>query len=114
MDDNSVNFVSLDTVDGTVEANLLRFLCEEWCQNETLKSALGTTHLYLSGGFKEETRSVVIKEGCVVDVPALESTQQEADTRVILHTIYSVQAAATYRRCLWPAAEKSCSSSHNR
>ena len=74
------------------KANLLRFLCEEWCQNETLKSALGTTHLYLSGGFKEETRSVVIKEGCVVDVPALESTQQEADTRVILHTIYSVQA----------------------
>ena len=34
------------------KANLLRFLCEEWCQNETLKSALGTTHLYLSGGFK--------------------------------------------------------------
>ena len=74
------------------KANLLRFLCEEWCQNETLKSALGTTHLYLSGGFKDETRSAVIKEGCVVDVPALESTQQEADTRVILHTIYSVQA----------------------
>ena len=55
-------------------------------------SALGRTHLYLSGGFKEETKSVVIKEGSVVDVPALESTQHEADTRIILHTIYSVQS----------------------
>ncbi len=26
-----------------------------------------------------------------MDVPALESTQQEADTRIILHTLYSVQ-----------------------
>ena len=26
-----------------------------------------------------------------MNVPALESTQQEADTRVILHTLYSVQ-----------------------
>ena len=26
-----------------------------------------------------------------MDVPALESTQQEADTRIILHTLYSVK-----------------------
>ena len=73
------------------KANLLSFLCDEWCENDNLKSALGPTHLYLGGGFKEETRSVVIKEGSIEDVPALESTQQEADTRIILHTLYSVQ-----------------------
>uniref|UniRef100_UPI00358F0481 E3 ubiquitin-protein ligase XIAP-like n=1 Tax=Myxine glutinosa TaxID=7769 RepID=UPI00358F0481 len=43
------------------------------------------------GGFKEETKSVLIAEGTVTDVTALESTQQEADTRVILHSMYSVQ-----------------------
>ena len=73
------------------KANLLSFLCDEWCENENLKSALGPTHLYLGGGFKEETRSVVIKEGSIEDVAALESTQQEADTRIILHIMYSVQ-----------------------
>lgn len=60
------------------KANLLSFLCDEWCENEKLKSALGPTHLYLGGGFKEETRTVVIKDGS-----ALESTQQEADTRIL-------------------------------
>ena len=45
----------------------------------------------LGGGFKEETKSVVLTEGSVTSVPALESTQQEADTRIILHTLYSVQ-----------------------
>ena len=51
------------------KANLLSFLCDEWCENDNLKSALGPTHLYLGGGFKEETRSVVIKEGSIEDVP---------------------------------------------
>ena len=64
------------------KANLLSFLCNKWCEKEKLKSALDQTHLYLGGGFKEETRNV----GSIEDVPALESTQQEADTRIILHT----------------------------
>ena len=34
---------------------------------------------------------MVLTEGSVMHVPALESTQQEADTRIILHTLYSVQ-----------------------
>ena len=52
------------------KANLLSFLCNEWCENDNLKSALGPTHLYMGGGFKEETMSVVIKEGSIEDVPA--------------------------------------------
>ena len=71
--------------------NLLSFICDEWCENEKLRCALGPIQLYLGGGFKEETRSVVIKGASVMNVSALESTQQEADTRIILYTLYSAQ-----------------------
>ena len=46
--------------------------------------------LYLGGSFKEETKTILITEGSATDIAALESTQQEADTRVMLHAIYSV------------------------
>ena len=52
---------------------------------------MGSTRLYLGGGFKEETKSVLISNSSVMDIAALESTQEEADTRVILHSMYSVQ-----------------------
>ena len=73
------------------KANLLSFICEKWCEDEQLEPGLGPTHLYLGGGFKEEKKSVVLTAGSVMDVPALESTQQEADTRIFHHTLYSVQ-----------------------
>ena len=56
------------------------FLCERWCDEEQL-----------GGGFRDKTKSVLVTAGIVTDVAALESTQQEADTRVILHSIHSVQ-----------------------
>lgn len=52
---------------------------------------MGSTRLYLGGGFNEETKSVLITDGTVTDVADLETTHQEADTRVILHFVYSVQ-----------------------
>ena len=45
----------------------------------------------VGGGFKDETKSVLVTAGIVTDVAALESAQQEADTRVILHSMHSVQ-----------------------
>ncbi|KAJ4932499.1 hypothetical protein JOQ06_010919 [Pogonophryne albipinna] len=42
------------------KANLLSFLCEKWCADEQLEPGLGPTHLYLGGGFKEETKIVVL------------------------------------------------------
>ena len=60
--------------------DFLNFLCERWCDEEQL-----------GGGFDDETKSVLVTAGIVTDVAALESTQQEADTRVILHFIHSVQ-----------------------
>jgi hypothetical protein len=47
--------------------------------------------LYLGGGFEEETKSVLLTKGSVTRVPSLESTQEEADTRILLHAIHSVQ-----------------------
>ena len=73
------------------KTGLLNFLCETWCDEEQLEPTLSSTRLYLGGGFKAETKSVLVTAGTVTDVAALESTQQEADTRVILHAIYSVQ-----------------------
>ncbi|XP_030833483.1 uncharacterized protein LOC105441519 [Strongylocentrotus purpuratus] len=73
------------------KANLQNYLCEKWCENKHLDDNVGPTHLYLGGGFTEETKTVLITRESVMDVPALESTQKEADTRVILHTLYSVQ-----------------------
>lgn len=51
------------------------FLWDKWQKNEQLEPVLGPTHLYL-GGFKEETKSVMLAEGSVMHVPALQSTQQ--------------------------------------
>ena len=60
--------------------DFLNFLCERWCDEEQLGS-----------GFKDETKSILVTAGIVTDVTDLESTQQEADTRVILHSIHSIQ-----------------------
>ena len=49
------------------------------------------SRLYLGGGFKEESKIVLITEGSVTDVHELETTQQEADTRVILHTVTRIK-----------------------
>ena len=79
------------------KANLLQFLCEEWCQREHLRSILRTKHLFLSGGFQEETKSVVIRDNAVKSVPELESTQKEADTRIILHSMFAFKTEDTER-----------------
>ena len=55
-------------------------ICERWRDEEQL-----------GGGFKDETKSVLVTAGIVTYVAALVSTQQEADTRVILHYMHSVQ-----------------------
>ena len=74
------------------KANLLDFLCEEWSTNEELKASLGDVKLYLGGGFKDETKSIVITRQSIARVPELESTQSEADTRVILHSIFAYKS----------------------
>ncbi len=69
----------------------MNFLCETWWEQEQLEPALSLIWLYLGGGFKDETKSVIVTAGTVTDVVVMEATQQEAYTRVILHSIYSIQ-----------------------
>ena len=66
-------------------------MCGRWCDEEQLEPTLSSTRLYLDGSVNDETKGVLVTGRTVTDVAALESTQQDADTRVILHSIYSVQ-----------------------
>jgi len=72
------------------KSELLNILCNMWSQDEQLAQSIGSTRLYLGGGSGKK-QSVLITNGTVADVAELESTQQEADTRMILHLVYSVQ-----------------------
>ena len=74
----------------TNKARLQVYLCERWSalRKDTLK-LIGNLKFYIDGGFEVETRAVLINEGKVTEVPQLQSTQEEADTRIILHSIYS-------------------------
>ena len=65
-------------------ARRLSFLCETWNGEEQLAPSLGFSRL------KEDCESVRITQGSNTYVPDLKSTQQEAGTRIIIHTVYSV------------------------
>ena len=54
------------------KAGLLSFLCETWCDEEQLEPTLSSTRSYVGGGFKEETKSVLVTAGTVTYVVALE------------------------------------------
>ena len=73
------------------KSRLLAYLCEKWSTDEVTNSSLGSRKLYLGGGFLDETKSVLLTEGSCVDVAELQSTQEEADTILILHAVYSVK-----------------------
>ena len=42
-------------------------------------------------GYLDEAKSVLLTDGWCADVPELKSTPEEADTRLILHALHSVQ-----------------------
>ena len=67
------------------------FLCEEWSNWWFSSSHQGPTKLYLGGGFCDKTKAVLVSPGNVQPVLGLQSTQDEADTRVLLHTLYTAQ-----------------------
>ena len=49
-----------------------------------------SSSIYISRGFQEMSKSVDIRNGTVFSVLDLESTQEDADTRIILQINYSV------------------------
>ncbi len=64
-------------------------LCYTLLVSETEAPSLNRVNLCIGGGFSEETKTVNISHGTSTPVPELESTQEEADTRIVLHAIYS-------------------------
>jgi len=71
------------------KAALQKYICEKWEKDLELRSAFGSRKLYLGGDFEEQTRTVIVEGDAVTPITDLESTQEEADTRVVLHALYS-------------------------
>lgn len=71
------------------KAALLDYLCQKLTDDELTNPEHGCTKLYLAGGFQDVEKSVLLTDGCVTDIGELASTQEEADTRIILHAMYA-------------------------
>ena len=54
------------------KASLLDYVCEKWVNDEIVNPELvGDTKLFIGGGFKDATRSVMLSNGSVSSVPEL-------------------------------------------
>ena len=71
-------------------ANLAKFYTQYLADNAP--DVLGNRTLYVSEGFKNTV--IKIAAGDVNEVPLLASNQEEADTRLILHCVYSANNSA--------------------
>jgi len=79
------------TINAKNKASLQDFLCSSWATSTESQLLLGDITLFLSGGFKDVIDSVAVARDRVTPVPELSSTQEECDTRIILHAVYSIQ-----------------------
>lgn len=70
---------------------LENLLCEEWSRWWFRSSLQGPTKVYLGAGFSDKNNTVLVTPDSIQPVPGLQSTQEEADNRVILHTTHSAQ-----------------------
>ena len=64
--------------DGSNKSELIKFLVCHWVKHP---SSIGNLHLFVA----YEEKCVCITADCVCPVPALESNQEEADARMLLH-----------------------------
>ena len=77
------------------KAALLAFLSESWSQHPLHQD---DGHQFLiSGGYQDEMKTVVVSFQGVVNIPDLQSTQEEADSCIILHVIYSAKVLGAKR-----------------
>ena len=53
--------------------------------------------MYLSGGFTEETRTIVVDDYGAKEIPELGCTHEEADNIINLHAIYSAEMLGANR-----------------
>lgn len=69
------------------KAALMCFLSQTWSGPRSNSPV----PLYLSGGFTDETTTMMVDDHGATEIPALSSTHEEADTRMILHILYSAE-----------------------
>ena len=69
------------------KARLLEFLCMSWSNARDL----GNINLLLSGGFSDKRTTLQVDQHASHNVVEPESNHEEADTRVILHILYSFE-----------------------
>ena len=76
--------------DSTSKANLQNYICSRWEEEETTSESrsVGQLKLLFLEGFTDESKAILLMAGQVSPVHELESNQEEADTRMILHAIY--------------------------
>lgn len=53
--------------------------------------------MYLSGGFTDETRTMVADDHGAKEIPELGCTHEEADNRIILHAVSSAEVLGANR-----------------
>ena len=75
------------------KAALSSFLSSSWSS----PGASSPVTLYLSGGFTEKSKTMVVDEKGARDITTLGSTHEEADNRITLHAIYSAEELGANR-----------------
>ncbi|KAJ8033984.1 hypothetical protein HOLleu_24387 [Holothuria leucospilota] len=65
-----------------------------WVNLACLRLEVGQIFV-LGGGFSNAERAVMVKDGTFQDISMLASTHEEADTRLLLHTVH---ASGTFGR----------------
>ncbi|KAG1668553.1 Protein smg8 [Nymphon striatum] len=78
------------------KAALLEYLCDNWVIGESVNPHQ-SIKLFLSGGFRDIHKSVMLTNGNESPVTELQSTHEEADTRLLLHSIYATQVEGVKR-----------------
>ncbi|KAG1686778.1 hypothetical protein GQR58_008588 [Nymphon striatum] len=78
------------------KAALLEYLCDNWVIGESVNPHQ-SIKLFLSGGFRDIHKSVLLTNGNESPVTELQSTHEEADTRLLLHSIYATQVEGVKR-----------------
>ncbi|KAG1657357.1 Phosphatidylinositol 4-kinase type 2-alpha [Nymphon striatum] len=78
------------------KAALLEYLCDNWVIGESVNPHQ-SIKLFLSGGFRDIHKNVLLTNGNESPVTDLQSTHEEADTRLLLHSIYATQVEGVKR-----------------
>jgi hypothetical protein len=71
------------------KTGLIRFLGDNALKHYTCFTLGDNDQLQLAGCFQNPETVMIMSSGSIDDVPELFSTQEEADTRIILHALFA-------------------------